>query len=309
MKRFLIVLSLIATAFVLGSCLEEGGVYPAGEEVPVVVTAELPSVVTTKAFSKAENVDVVYYEIWNEDWSRRLFPVAGEGKVSAQVEGNRASIKLTLVKGFTYNMIFWAQDSSFDGYGVGDLRKVTVDYSKFKGNQDSYDAFYTVKKLTVKGTIDETVTLRRPFAQLNFGASVMETSFGPIELGKTEVKVSQLATVFDTRLGMGEGQIKDVTFAAEGTATDQEMLETDGRTFHWMSMNYMLMMDDKDGVVVTGTFGVKGMDAPVTHVIHNVPLEKNHRTNIIGDLFTSNASLKVVVDPVFEKSDVTVDIQ
>ena len=302
MKRFLYILPLIAAVFACASCTKEVSTAVSEDEVTVSLAALLPSVMETKAIAKAENTDVVYYEVWDEEWSVRLFPAADGQTLSAGVTGKQAAIDLTLVRSKTYNMIFWAQDSSFDGYDVSDLRSVKVDYSKFEGNQDCYDAFYAVKKITVTGTFKETVYLRRPFAQLNFGATRMTSSLGPVVLGASEVKVSQLATSFDTREGVGEDVIENVRFVAEGNATD-ELLETEGKTYTWVSMNYMLMSGQKDAVTVTASFEEKSVDADVVHIVRNVPLQRNHRTNIIGDLFTGDAQLIVKVDPAFELPD------
>jgi hypothetical protein len=35
-----------------------------------------------------------------------------------------------------------------------------------------------------------------------------------------------------------------------------------------------------------------------------VPIKKNYRTNIVGDLFTSSTHLQIVVDPNFKKPDI-----
>jgi hypothetical protein len=61
-------------------------------------------------------------------------------------------------------------------------------------------------------------------------------------------------------------------------------------------------------VEVEAVFNV-GMDAPVKQNIGNVPLKKNYRTNIVGDLFTANARLTIVVDPDFDQPDEVVDVE
>lgn len=294
-------------ALTLASCQKQVSDVLVEENVSVSIKAVVPTLEGTKAMSEAENVDVVYYEVWSEDWSKRFYPAADEPAVSASVAGKQAVINVTLVKGLTYNMIFWAQNDAFDGYDVSDLKAVKVDYGKFEGNQDSYDAFYAVEKFTVSSVFEETVYLTRPFAQLNFGASVMSTDLGAVEVGTSSVTVSQLATLFDTREGVGCKPIQNVTFVAEGIATDQP-LKADDNTFSWIAMNYMLMMNEKDVVLVNADFGIVGMDASVKHSVSNVPLQKNYRTSIVGDLFTSNACLTVLVNPAFEKTDEIIEI-
>lgn len=291
----------------LASCQKQAADVLLEESVQVSITAVMPGLDMTKAMSHAESVDVVYYEIWNEDWSKRLFPAEGETTVSAPVANKNAVISVTLVKGLTYNMIFWAQNRAFDGYDTSDLTAVDIDYSKFEGNQDRYDAFYAVKTFTVSSVFEEVVYLTRPFAQLNFGASAMSTDLGDIELGSSVVKVSQLATTFDTREGIGCNPIQDVAFVADDIATDQ-VLEVEDKTFSWVAMNYMLMMNERDVVFVNAEFEILGVDASVKHAVYNVPLEKNYRTTIIGDLFTSNAHLTILVDPAFENPDEVIEI-
>lgn len=80
-----------------------------------------------------------------------------------------------------------------------------------------------------------------------------------------------------------------------------------GKSYTWLTMDYVLMMDDHDVVDVEAVFNV-GMDAPVKRAIGNVPLKKNYRTNIVGDIFTADARLTIVVDPDFDQPDEVVDL-
>lgn len=275
----------------------------------MTLSVNIPDAPQTRAIAQAENVDIVYYEVWNADWSKQHFPADNSALASAHVSGGRATIDLVLVKGQTYNFIFWACKEASGAYDVNSLQNVEVDYSVLaaNGNSDSFDAFYSVNTFTVTDSFNETVILRRPFAQLNFGASKMDTSFGDIVLGDTEVTVSELATVFDTRNGIGTNPTAaPVTFKANSIATT-EQLKTNGKTYAWITMDYMLMNDETDAVTVQASFAIDDMIEPVRHSVDNVPLRKNYRTNIVGDLFTSNAVLEIIVDPVFEDPDYIVD--
>ena len=305
MKKIILFASAIFAAVFAVSCQREE-IKTVAEEVSVKLSVELPKAAAqTKAMSMAELTDIVYYEIWNQDWSIQLFPADGElasAEVTADANGVKtATLDLTLVSNQTYNFIFWAQNENCGAYTVTDLKKVAVDYSVIAaaGNQDKFDAFYAVKNIAVSGPINETVTLKRPFAQLNFGASVMATTLGDVTVGATSVSVSQLATVFNTIEGEGESQTAaSVVFAATGIATD-EKLEVSGEKYAWVTMDYMLMMGDHDTVDVTASFNL-GMDYPVEHEISAVPLYKNYRTNIVGDLFTAGAELTIKIDPAFD---------
>ena len=75
-----------------------------------------------------------------------------------------------------------------------------------------------------------------------------------------------------------------------------------GNEYAWITMDYMCMMGESSTVEVTAGIQVSGIGT-VNHSISAVPVKKNFRTNIVGDLFTSNAKLDVIVDPAFEVED------
>lgn len=307
MKKIFWIAAAVAGLFAAASCQKESA--KTGEAV-VTLSVEVPASLETKAIAKAENADIVYYEVWNADWSKQLFPVDNAALASEKVENKTATVELTLVADQTYNFIFWAQNEACGAYDVNELKKVKVNYDVISanGNKDVYDAYYAVKALTVTGPINETITLYRPFAQLNFGASKMESDLGAIKIGTTAVTVDGLATVFNTIAGVGETPAAaPVTFVAEGLASTAEKLVTNNSEYTWVTMDYMLMMDEQTTVDITADFVVKEIGT-VNHSISSVPLQRNYRTNIVGDLFTTDAKLQIVIDPAFEEPDHIVGI-
>ena len=148
MKKFLFSASAIAVMIFAGSC-QKGALKPVpGEETSVKFSIELPANEQTKALSQAENTDIVYYEIWNSDWSRQLYPVDNTALASAAVSGKTATIDLTLVSSQTYNFIFWAQNEACGAYDVNELKKVVVDYSVI-ANADERITFYIENKVSL----------------------------------------------------------------------------------------------------------------------------------------------------------------
>lgn len=303
MKKIFII-AAAALGLLVTACQKELVKGTSDSDAKVSFTVEIPDVIQTKAMAQAEEVDIVYYEIWNSDWTKRLYPAQGE-LASAEVSQRMASIDVSVIVDQTYNFIFWAQDKDHKAYDVTDLQNVKIKYDVIAadGNQDRYDAYYAVESIEVNGSTSKTVILKRPFAQLNFGASMMNSVFGDIEVSASEVTVTNLATSFNTREGEGENEsAAEVTFKAEGIATN-EPLATNNTTYAWITMDYMLMMGEKSNVNVSAKFNLDGMKAPVEHNITNVPLHRNYRTNIVGDLFTANAHLDIVIDPVFNDPD------
>lgn len=299
------------------SCQKEPVASVEGGNAVVSLSIALPEAPQTRAIAQAKNADIVYFEVWNSDWTKKLPVKDKDGKPfnSAEVEGRKANIELTLVADQTYNFLFWAQnkdcgayswDQSDDGLG---LKKVNIDYSKMAedGNNDIYDAFYKKYQLKVNGAINETVVLYRPFAQLNFATERMTTSFGPVDLKASSVTVTGLSTAFDlyNECGVEEDPANpvSVTFVPKDALVKiSEPLNTNNKDYTWITMDYMLMQGISDLVEVEASFDL-GMDVPVEHKIASVPLKKNYRTNIIGDVFAADAKLQIIIDQAFLKQD------
>lgn len=301
------------------SCQKEPAASVEGGNAVVSLSVALPEAPQTRAIAQAEKADIVYFEVWNSDWTKKLRVQDKDGNpfesAPVDVTTRRANIELTLVADQTYNFLFWAQnkdcgayswDQSYDGLG---LKKVNIDYSKMAedGNNDIYDAYYKRYQLKVNGAINETVVLYRPFAQLNFATERMTTSFGDVQLMASSVTVTGLSTAFDlyNECGVEEDPANpvSVTFVPKDALVKiSEPLNTNNKDYTWLTMDYMLMQGVSDLVEVEASFDLD-MDVPVEHKIASVPLKKNYRTNIIGDVFAADAKLQIIIDQAFLKQD------
>jgi hypothetical protein len=308
MKRLIYIVALALC--VAGACQKDGA--RSGVQVQCVnrLSVEIPQEVQTRAVSEGSLVDVVYYEVWSEDFTTRLF------YNNAEVQNCIAEIDVALVKDQTYQMIFWAQKKSVANgfqspFSWSNLKRVNVNYAQFtENNKDCYDAFYCVAEVKSDGE-DKIVHLYRPFAQVNFGTNTLETAFGEFTINSNTMKISQLATAFDTVNGHAYAnsyQSNVSIIASHGGLVQQE---TDDRKdlvigdtgYYWVAMNYILVpSQDTATVKVDLTFNTSG--GTLSHSIENVPIKKNYRTNIVGDLFTSSTHLEIVVDPNFKKPDI-----
>ena len=304
MKRLIYIVGILLFAAI--SCQKEDTNGFCGEECSARLTVELPQDLLTRAVSQAGYVDIVYYDVWSEDFATLLFSGTGT------VEGCVAEIDVALVKDQNYQFIFWAQnESATSPYSWSNLKKIEVDYTKFTANnKDCYDAFYAVEPIAADGQ-NKTVRLYRPFAQLNFGASTMSASFGDFEVTENSVTLSKYAKAFDTVEGMGVDYVDaPVTFTAsdgglvQDETSDHKDLKIGQEAYFWVAMNYLLVpAESKVNITVDASFTTgQGI---VNHRIHNVPVSMNYRTNIVGDLFTNTSQLKIVVEKGFKGPDGT----
>ena len=307
MKKFILTKLIYIVGvllFAFAACQKDEAKGGHGEEYLARFSVQVPEDVQTKAVAQAALVDIVYYEAWTEDFKTLLF--AGSGVVNERV----AEIEVALVKDQTYQFIFWAQnENAASPYSWTNLKKVNVDYSKFTvNNKDCYDAFYAVAEIVADGE-DKVVRLYRPFAQLNFGASTLNADSGEFAITANTVTVSKHAKAFDTIKGTAVEYVDaPVTFTASTgglvqseTQDDKDLKVGDG-AYYWVAMNYLLVpAEQSTTVTVDATFTTQ--IGTVKHKILNVPINKNYRTNIVGDLFTSTAQLNIVVEESFKTPD------
>ena len=238
---------------------------------------------------------------------------------TATFSGLKATVTFKLVKGVKYDFSFWAQSPDAKCYTLSeDGTKVNIDYTQAASNVDNDDAFYGVKKDVTVGTAsDETVTIYRPFAQLNYGDNLDDyeaAKAAGIEV-KTLVTVKKAANVLDLTTGQASGEV-DVTYAQAPVPSESKDLVVDGTNYKWLAMNYLLvpgqvrMADTQittESGLVTTTLAVYAGETKLNEMsVANVPVQSNHRTNILGNLLTDKVNFNVVIDPVFDNPDYNV---
>ena len=143
------------------------------EPVTVSFTADLEQALKTRAVAgetngtQATTLTVAVYNASNQE-----IAAIRQVKANAFDANLQTTVSFQLVKGQTYSFAFWAQNpGATEGAVVFDpsTGKVSVDYSKIKANDETLDAFTAhVNNLTVNGPVSQNITLRRPWAQLNY---------------------------------------------------------------------------------------------------------------------------------------------
>ncbi len=310
MKKFLFFSALAALLLSTAACSSDE---PAAQgDDTVTITVNLQNGNDSRAISdgtKAVNLTAFAYKDGKKVQQQ-----------TATFSGLKATVTFKLVKGLKYDFSFWAQSPDAKCYTLSeDGTKVNIDYTKAASNVDNDDAFYGVKKdVTVgKSASDETVTIYRPFAQLNYGDNLDDyeaAKAAGIEV-KTLVTVKKAANVLDLTTGQASGEV-DVTYAQAPVPSESKELTVDGTNYKWLAMNYLLvpgqvrMADTKittESGLVTTTLAVYAGDTEVNKMsVANVPVQSNHRTNILGNLLTDKVNFNVVIDPVFDNPDYNV---
>lgn len=278
-----------AVAMLAVSCSkEDNGVSNGNNFVTFKVTA--PEL-ATRAIGDGTTAQTLHYAVYDEAWNH--IP-ALDGTTTINIT---ADVQMELLDGKVYNFIFWAQNDAapytFDAVN----KKMTVNYAGIKANDENLDAFYaTVENMKVQGGITKTVELFRPFAQLNIATLDWNAMIASGEtFNQTEVKVKAYDTL-DFVSG-GVSGLAERTFNFE--AMPAETLSVNNVAYKWMAMNYLLV-NEKELVEVT-------LNANNSNVAQkawgNVPVQRNHRTHILGKLLTSPVDFEVIIRPAFEEPD------
>ena len=178
--------------------------------------------IATRAIADATNITVLHWELYGSDIRTATAPY-GEGTVTDADGDKKFTVELRLVADQDYNIVLWAEtEHGATHYETSDLRNVKIQtYGDENANDESRAAFFAVHNFQTENgvSVNEKVTLKRPFAQINLGTTNYETSLNQVNGGKlivesTEMTVNAIANSFNTLAGVGESVNVDgkVTF-------------------------------------------------------------------------------------------------
>ena len=202
--------SIFAASLMLfaASCSSEKLDEPNGDG-NVTFAVQLPTGLQSRTIADGTTATKLYVSVYEKDGTAPL-------TVSPAVQDINltTNVTLQLVTGKTYDIVFWAQaaDAPYTYEATG--RKVQMNYASAPANAENRDAFFYIwNDFTVTGPMNENVTLKRPFAQLNFAASDWDAAVASgLNVAKTSVEVKQLLPTLNLDNGLAEGTPADVTF-------------------------------------------------------------------------------------------------
>lgn len=280
---------------------------PDGQMVDVTFTAALPGEeLATKAIGDGQTAEKLYVAVYENDDAKTKLDLNQE-KTFTDL---KTTVTFSLVKGKTYNFVFWAQAENGAPYSWenGDLKNIKISYDNALANDETRDAFYaTRKELKVNGALTETIKLYRPFAQVNFGtADYTEAVAAGLKPVKSVFTATSVATEFDTFEAEGKEET-DVTF--KEAALPGETLVTNEGDYTWMTMNYIIPAGKQGEKHISNVAAEFIADAGSVKVsAPQAPVQDNYRTNILGNLLTSQVIFNVEIVPIFNEPDNDIDL-
>ena len=305
MKTFKYLAAAALTMLAVSCNKEQVTEVPDGQMVDVTFTAALPGEMATKTIGDGMTAKNLYVSVYENDSEKTKLDL----DKTATFTDLKTQVTFSLVKGKTYNFVFWAQAEGAP-YDVTDLKNIKVKNYTSGANDENRDAFYaTRKELKVNGALTETIKLYRPFAQVNFATAdytdALKAGFNPAVSSFT---ASEAATTFDTFAEEGKDKVE---VALTETEVPADVLRTlDGKTYTRLAMNYLIPVGkqgESHNIDVAATFKANNGEE-VTVSAPNAPVQNNYRTNILGNLLTSQIIFNVEIVPIFNEPDNDIDI-
>lgn len=306
MKTFKYLAAAALTLLAVSCNKEQVTEVPDGQTVDVTFTAALPGEMATKAIGDGQTAKTLYVSVYENDDAKTKLDL----DKTATFSDLKTQVTFSLVKGKTYNFVFWAQAAEGAPYDVTDLKNIKISYEGAEANDEKRDAFYaTRKELKVNGALTETIKLYRPFAQVNFGTADYDAAVAAgMEPVKSVFTATDVATVFDTFEAEGK-EAKDVVTFTE-SALPGETLVTKAGDYKWMTMNYILPMGKQDAKHISNVTAEFIPETGITVKASSpqTPVQNNYRTNILGNLLTSQVIFNIEIVPIFNEPDNDIDI-
>lgn len=311
MKNFFKSLAICAlAALTFASCQKENADGNMDDQSSVVSINLTSPLMGTKAFADGTTVDVVHVHVYKvgENGALTYIDRGTDGTVTpsqdVRMSNGSATYSTRLVTGQTYTFVFWADyiDNNGNSHYTydPDTKTIAVNYDNAACNDETRDAFYAVlPEVKITGAYSQSVTLQRPFAQVNFGVTTEDykaATRAGVTVNGAAVKCTNVADKLNLLTGTTSGAVS-ATFT---TATlPSETLTAANVAYKYVAMNYVLVgKGAKTLSDITLTLDATGaVSGKPKYTYTNVPLQGNYRTNIVGSLFTSPADINITVDP------------
>ncbi|MDD6140389.1 MAG: hypothetical protein PUB61_03185, partial [Bacteroidales bacterium] len=293
-----------ASAMLFTACSDEAVNAPAEGESLVTITAQLPADLGTRAFGDGTTATKLTYAVYEAGQKTPLIESTDEVTFS----GLTATVKLRLANGKKYDLVFWADAADAPYTFDAAAQTVNINYNGVTSNLEKLDAFFANEKnLQVNGTINKTIQLKRPFAQLNIGATdYAEATDAAFTTASSAVKVNHVANALNLHTGVATGD-EEITFDDAAVPADGETFPVAGIDADYLAMNYLLVNVDKQLVDIEFT-ATSTKDEKITRSYANVPVQRNFRTNIYGNILTEEANFNIVIVPGFENPDYNFEV-
>ena len=325
-----------AAVLLLASCqrdeLQGGSI--SGEEVSVSISATMPIdggavVKSNDEPGNASEVNRCIMGVYlNDDGMSQPEPMGD--KVVVRVDGTTHKAEfgdLQLVSGHKYLLVFWADNATEDSdngfednhYSTADFPEVTFkEGGTYKSNDDTRDAFFASYPIEVNGPSSHDINLHRPFGQLNITANDYRTvaeDFNSLLPTQVKIDFSGIPSGIDLLTGeLTKNKIESLTSGPVPIANVTSPAAADG--CRQLSFDYIFAPYEEEGEeqqLVLNEFKMHfyngGQETISEYTFQNIPVRRNYRTNVSGNLLTDRTGIDVEVVPDFNEPAIEINTE
>lgn len=314
MKKFnYLVLGLAAVA--LTSCSQEEDLFaPSKGDGNFNITVKLPGEMATRALGDGFSSINLKYAVFDVTSGSPVYSF--QDVAYFEPTSLTTTVSLNLIEGKSYQLAFFACSPDAEGVYTfspeASTPVISVNYEAMTGanaNKDAYDCFFKLTdtyKVSANNT-PESVLLTRPVAQINWGTNDINENQEIInEYGKNGANIQSDLTVEGNVYNQLNILTGDVVKYSEETVTlfenNPEALPA-GSSFPvsgytYVACQYVLVPATESTVydltlnINNGNNGGSGTTNKAVNVT-NAPVQANYRTNIYGNLLSSNTTFTV----------------
>lgn len=296
MKKLLLLTAI--TLFGMTACQKAESPEITSDEVQITVETSLPGQLDqTRAVGDGTTVDRCIMQIYLDG------ELYGERQV-ATVSNLKATFSARMIAGKTYELVFWADKQGTDKntdlhYNTTDLSQVTfAEGDAYKGNDETRDAFFGKVEVTADQNKSVPVDLKRPFGQLNVRTlDLEEVKAAAPALEPKKVKVSFVS--LPTGINLRTGALLDDSKAAVAYTDAAAVVDAAGN----LSFDYIFAPAGTEQYLTDFTMSFlddAGTPVASDYEFASIPVQRNYRTMVSGNLLTKKADITVNVVPGFD---------
>lgn len=303
----------VSLLLLLASCAKESADSLTPEGVATYsFTLTQGSGTSTKSFSDGLTATVLKFAVYtySDGAVGDVIPTLSDTEGEECFTGLTTTVDISLPIGGSYTIIFWAEALS-NPYNV-DFTEKTVSYTStesLEANVDSYDAFLgriTIENVTGNGS--ESVTLTRPFAQVNVGSDDVDEYESSYSLNYTKLVVSGAYSALSLLDGSGSGDETTLTFGYSSIPGDEAGDFPYSSDYSYLAMAYVPVGAESTIAGVTFYYSASTDDEDGHNItVGSAPVAPNCRTNIYGSLLTGSWSFSLDKGDTEDDENITTD--
>jgi len=289
---------LLALPLLFTSCSNED-MATSEESVQVSFCAEIPQPMGTRA-SSTLSVDKVYCAVFENG-----VEITNLRQNIDIVESQSITFAPRLIKGRTYDIVFWASKAGV--YDVTDLTAITRTTGGSAATESDFDAFTAhIDVFVSNDNQPKPIVLTRPLAQLNLGVTPEDwdgvASVSTFNMTPTNITISLTGKdTFNALTGFATGDDKSISYNLSVSGSEFTIEE---KTYKNIAMCYVLPDAQKENFDITFSINDQNGDAIRSNVaINAVPLQANYKTNVVGGLLTGTVTYNITLQPEYNNTE------